>query len=353
MELKINNRQPGKEFIISERTDSKRALKIGVIGAGLMGKWHADAAGKSGGVLVGFVDTDQNRAVQLTKHFKAAQSFESLEELLDKSSLDVLHICTPTFSHRIIAEVAIEAGVNLFIEKPLATTVAETIQLYEAGSKNNVRLCPAHQFAFQRCVRKAKELIPHIGRIIHLQSTICSAGASGLTDKDADTIVADILPHPLSLFQTFLNDLLPEVEWNVLSPQPGELRVSGCAREISLSIFVSMNARPTVNSLQIIGTNGTIHLDLFHDFIVLDKGKVSRERKILQPFDSAVKRFSAAGFNLMRRTVELETAYPGLRALVKFFYQSIREETEPPISPAQSINVANVRDFLMRGARIN
>ena len=114
-----------------------------------------------------------------------------------------------------------------------------------------------------------------------------------------------------------------------------------------------MNARPTVNSLQIIGTNGTIYLDLFHDFAVLDGGKVSKGRKILHPFDSAVKKISAATVNLARRTVQFESAYPGLRRLVNNFYQTIREGAEPPISPAQAINIAGIRDFLIDRAGID
>ncbi len=273
--------------------------------------------------------------------------------MLKQKSLDVLHICTPTSSHHVIAELALRANINLFIEKPLALTAAETKHLYDLGAETNLHLCPAHQFAFQHCVQKAKKMLPRTGKIVHLQATVCSAGGAGSADKYLDSVAFDILPHPLSLFQTFLNGNLSEEAWDVSRPQRGELRISGYAHDASLSIFVSMNARPTVNSLQIIGSNGTIHLDLFHDFAVLDRGKVSKGRKILHPFDSAVKKFSAATFNLMRRTVQFESAYPGLRRLVNNFYQTIREGAEPPISPAQAINVARIRDFLIYRAGIN
>ncbi len=353
MELEIDSRKNEEKFVSRSKSTSNPVLRVGIVGAGLMGKWHAHAAHKASGGIVCVADTNQNQAVQLAKYYRTAQSFGDLREMLKQKSLDVLHICTPTSSHYAIAELALQTNINLFIEKPLALTAAETKHLYDLGAENNLHLCPAHQFAFQHCVQKAKKMMPRIGKIIHLQATVCSAGGAGLTDKYLDSVAFDILPHPLSLFQTFLNGQLSEEAWEISRPQRGELRISGYAHDVSLSIFVSMNARPTVNSLQIIGTNGTIHLDLFHDFAVLDRGKVSKGRKILHPFDSAVKKFSAATFNLVRRTAQLESAYPGLRRLVNNFYQTIREGTELPISPAQAINVARIRDLVISRAGIN
>ena len=330
----------------TKKTEIK-PIRVGIVGAGLMGRWHARAARKSGGEIVGIVDVDKNRAANLAAKCRTAQSFAGAAEMFNQISPDVLHVCTTTASHIELAELAIKSGVHLFIEKPIAQTAEETVYLYDLAAKNNVRICPVHQFAFQQGVEKAQKLLLRIGRIIHMQATIQSAGGKNLADKELDSIAADILPHPLSLFQSILSELLPEDDWKVFRPEAGELRIFGQAREISLSIFVSMSARPTVNYLQIVGTDGTIYLDLFHGFAFMETGKVSRTRKILHPFDFAVKIFSAAASNLLRRTVQNETAYPGLQRLVNNFYHSIRENTEPPISPEQAINVARVRGYLI------
>jgi predicted dehydrogenase len=342
-----------KERETAERKVDAKPFRVGIVGAGLMGKWHARAAVKAGGKIVCIADIDEKQSASLAADYASAQCFKDAAKMLDQKSLDVIHICTPTFTHTELAEFVIKSQINLFIEKPLASTAAQTTHLYDLARENNVKICPAHQFAFQKGVQKAKKLLSGIGRIVHMQATIFSAGGEGFDNEQNDSIAADILPHPLSLFQSFLSDCLPEKNWEVLRPQAGELRVSGKAGEISLSIFVSMNARPTVNSFEIFGTKGTIYLDLFHGFAFLETGKVSKIRKILRPFDSAFKQFSAATFNLLRRTIQAESAYPGLRQLVKDFYQSIRENKEPPISPHQAINVAIVRDCLIRQSEMN
>ncbi|MGI8555824.1 MAG: Gfo/Idh/MocA family protein [Pyrinomonadaceae bacterium] len=332
----INNKFSGAEYI-----------RVGIVGAGLMGKWHARAAKKAGGKIVAVTDIDEKRAKILAAKYPSAQSFASAAKLLEQQSIDVLHICAPTDSHFEIAEIAINAAVNIFIEKPLAKSAAETIYLYDLARKNNVKVCPAHQFAFQRSVEKAKENLPRIGRIIHLRATICSAGGAGFSAEKLDEIAADILPHPLSLLQIFTNNLLITENFDSLQPQRGELRITGQTNEISMEIFISLNARPTRNSFQIFGERGTIHLDLFHDFAFVETGKVSKLRKILHPFDLSARNFSAAFFNLLRRAARFETAYPGLQNLVDRFYQSIRENTEPPVSAAQTINVAQIRDDII------
>lgn len=332
-----------------DRSINVKLLRVGIAGAGLMGRWHARAAENAGGEIVAVADYDAKRAARLSAEFQRAQSFGGAAEMLEKKSLDVLHICTPTETHVSVAELAAEAGISLFIEKPLAPTADETIRIYQAAAKQSAIVCPAHQFAFQSGVRQAENFVPRVGRIIHLQATICSAGGGeNSADGQANQVAADILPHPLSLFQKFLNDCLPEENWTVFRPQAGEIRVFGQAGEISLSIFISMNARPTQNSFEIFGAGGTIRLDCFHGFAYFEPGRVSKTQKILRPFDSSARRFSAASLNLMQRAFQNETAYPGLRRLVKNFYRAIREKGEPPITPAEAINVARVRDLLIR-----
>lgn len=345
------------ELVENEPVSAEKAtgekIRVGIVGAGLMGRWHAQAARNAGGKVVAIADLDIRIAARLVSKYSHAEDFGSLEEMIDRKSLDVLHVCTPLSTHRTIAESAIKAGINLIVEKPLAQTASDTIHLYGLASDFNVQLCPVHQFAFQPGVAKARKLLPRIGKIVHMHVNICSAGGEGFEADELDLIAADILPHPLSLFQTFLSIPLSDENWEVSRPRNGELRVEGYDRDASFSIFISMTARPTNNYLKIFGTMGTIDVDLFHGFAVIENGKVSKMRKILNPFDFAIRSFSGATLNLMRRAVQNEPAYPGLRQLVGAFYKSLREGTEPAIAPSQAITVAKIRDILIARSQIN
>jgi hypothetical protein len=92
-----------------------------------------------------------------------------------------------------------------------------------------------------------------------------------------------------------------------------------------------------------------MELDNFHDFAVLWPGKVSRGAKIVQPFHRNGLGLLAAGMNLAARTARREFAYPGLQTLVGEFYRAAQSGgiVPPPITPEQSIAVAEARDRIV------
>jgi hypothetical protein len=109
-----------------------------------------------------------------------------------------------------------------------------------------------------------------------------------------------------------------------------------------------MNGRPTVNSVELIGANGTTSVDLFHGFAVTHGGGVSRLRKAGRPFTAAVATATTAAGNLARRAWRREPAYPGLRRLVQLFYEAVRGHGACPIPPAETLTVARESDRLRR-----
>ncbi|MCZ6766806.1 MAG: Gfo/Idh/MocA family oxidoreductase [bacterium] len=330
-------------------------LRAGLTGTGLMGYWHAANIKAAGGRLVAVADPDTESARRLAGRYRNVAVFSDDQQMLVECDLDVLHVCTPLPSHREIAEHAIEAGVDLLIEKPLVPTAADTEQLLARAVKRNLLVCPVHQFAFQTGVRKAREQLARIGRIVQIRGVFHSAGGAGSPVERLDSIVADILPHPLSIMQIFVTGGVPCEEWVTARAAPGEFFAICETPGMTLSVLVSMSARPTECSFRIVGTEGTIHLDLFHGFSFVVPGAVSKGRKIVHPFDLAGRRLSAAALNLARRTLRRETAYPGLRELIGLFYDAVRSRSDAPVSHEDTLCVARARDQLIRcaGLRAN
>jgi hypothetical protein len=166
-------------------------------------------------------------------------------------------------------------------------------------------------------------------------------------------IAVDILPHPLSLMQYLIPGGISDKGWEMVMTSHGELRAFCNTAETTLSIFISMNARPTECSLQIVGTEGTIFIDLFHGFAFNESGKVSRARKIMRPFYHSANRFLAVSLNLVHRAVQCEIAYPGLNKLIASFYNSVRTHSNCPISSNDLLTVALVRDKLIQSAGLD
>lgn len=321
--------------------------RTAIAGAGLMGFWHAKAIERSGGTVATVFDCDAGAAQRLAARFRGARASTSLAEGLAQDRIDVLHLCTPSESHFELAAAALRQGIHVLAEKPLTPTAIETERLYVIAAENGALLCPVHQFPFQRGVQNAARALGRIGRLRHFEARFCSAGGHGRGAAGMDAVIADILPHPLSLIPVFAPGSLRETGWNLSRPAPGELRATQTVDEVCFSILVSMNSRPTSASLLLLGTEGTIHLDLFHGFSVIEPGDVSRWRKIVHPFALAAQMLLAAGTNLARRIWTAEPAYPGLRPLVQSFYGAIEAGSAPPISGDETVAIARTRGFFI------
>jgi predicted dehydrogenase len=325
----------------------RRVLRTAIVGAGLMGRWHAPAIRRAGGRVVAVQDRDEFRAARLAQR-TGATVYGDLPTLLSAAAPDVVHVCTPAESHRSLAGEALERGVAVIVEKPLGVTLRETEQLLDLAAARGVVICPVHQFPFQRGVRRALRLLPAMGEVLHAEYSACTAGGVGKGPALRDAVVADILPHPLSLLHRVWPGTLARAEWRVLRPQTGEFLAVAAVGSGLASIRLSLEARPPRNTLSLYAERGTVHLDLFHGFAVTEPGGTSRMGKIARPFGLAWRSGVAAGTNLLRRAAVWEPAYPGLRQLVADAYAAIRNEAAVPVSPAEVRDLALVRDRLLQ-----
>ena len=317
-----------------------------VIGAGLMGRHHAAAAAAAGARIVAIVDENRGAAETLAARWPGAVAETDLGKALASCGANVAHLCTPLPTHAAIASTIARAGLHALIEKPLGRTGEETAAIHQVFQKAGKFVCPTHQYAFQRSVSDAAAWLPRAGALRRIAFDICSAGAAdGL---DPDEVVADILPHPLSMAQKLLPAAdIGGLDWRCVRSAAGEWVVTAPVAGAVLVIEISMAGRPTRFLTRITAEGGSIELDNFHDFAVRWPGTVSRAAKIAQPFVRSGLGLASAGWNLAGRALQRESAYPGLRALVSEFYEAVSSGRALPITTEESIAVAEARDRIM------
>jgi predicted dehydrogenase len=318
-----------------------RRLRAAIVGAGLMGRWHADAVSRTGGIVAAVVDAAPGRADALARRYRARPA-SSLTAILD--TVDVVHVCTPTASHDALVSEALDAARHVLVEKPLASTAAATRALLTQAATRGVLLCPVHQFPWQPGTQQLVAVLPRLGAIRHMDFVTCSAGAT-VFGASPDAVALEILPHPLSLLATLVPGAL-DANWDARHPAAGEWRFWASTGATTVSLLISMGGRPTSNGLRLIATNGTAYLNLFHGFAVIEPGEVSRARKITQPFALATATGLAAAANLARRVVRREPAYPGLRTLVEAFYHAAASGGPPPVAADESLHISIAIDAM-------
>lgn len=328
-----------------------RPLRAAIVGAGLMGRWHADAVRKIGGVVAIVADTDPSRAYNLA-HELGAASTGSVGGALSADLVDVVHVCAPPSDHRAIVRSALAAGLHVICEKPLAETAAETAELYAMARERELLLCPVHQYLFQDGVMRVMRKLPSLGQLTAVTSVISSAGADAGDDAARDRLSMDTLAHPLSLAARIVPGGLAGVKWSVTRAAPGEMQAIGTRSAISLSVQVSTRGRPTVSVLRVSGERQTANVDLFHGFAAFDDVEVSRVGKVVHPFAASARTVTAAGVNLARRASRREQAFPGLRELVRRFYSAVSTRGSSPIAVEESLDVAAARDTIIAAFRV-
>jgi predicted dehydrogenase len=117
-------------------------LKVGVIGAGHLGKFHLNNWAEIEGVqLVGFCDTDDANAKLVSEKYNLRHYAEA-EQLMD--DCDALDIVAPTSFHFELCEAAIKKGKHVFVEKPLANTMEEARILVKLAKEANIKFQVGH-----------------------------------------------------------------------------------------------------------------------------------------------------------------------------------------------------------------
>src|ERR1700748_544666 len=147
-----------KGSTLDSKTEAKSSLRVGVIGAGVMGTNHARVlAGLPNTTLVGIVDplpAHRTRATELT----GCRTFESLDELV-AAGIDAVTIAAPTHLHHEIALAAIAHKIHVLVEKPIASTVEEGREIVSAARQAGVTLMVGHVERFNPAVAAIKQAI--------------------------------------------------------------------------------------------------------------------------------------------------------------------------------------------------
>lgn len=131
--------------------------KIAVIGVGGWGKNHARVL-KDLGCLAAICDLDAARAKEIAGRH-GAQSYSSVDEMLNKEQLDGCLVCTPTKTHAAVAKKLMEHGINTFVEKPMSFSSKECEEMVQIAEKKKVVLTSGYVERFNPAVSGVRKLI--------------------------------------------------------------------------------------------------------------------------------------------------------------------------------------------------
>jgi UDP-N-acetylglucosamine 3-dehydrogenase len=184
-----------------------RPLRVGVIGAGVMGSNHARVlAGLPDTTLVGVVDplpAHRARATQLA----GCRTFVNLDELIAEG-VDAAIIAAPTHLHHEIALKSIARGIHVLVEKPIASSVMEGCEIVDAAQRAGVTLMVGHVERFNPAVAAIKQAIS--GEDI-LSIAITRVGPFPPRMSNVGVVI-DLAVHDIDLIRWFTESDIVDVQ---------------------------------------------------------------------------------------------------------------------------------------------
>ena len=188
---------------------SDSPLNVAVVGGGAFGRNHARVyhqLEQAGAVrLVGVVDPETTRADAVAREF-GCKSFGSIEQMLTThSEVQAASVAVPTVKHLAVSRTLMEAGVDVLIEKPVASTIAEAAEIGSLADKHNRVVQVGHLERFNPAVRAT---LPLITKPMFFEVHRLSEFSPRALDVD---VVLDLMIHDLDIVLTFVHSPVREI----------------------------------------------------------------------------------------------------------------------------------------------
>lgn len=262
-------------------------IRVGLIGAGYIATWHADALKATPGVRVSAVcDLNETAAKGLALGY-GAQAFTLVEDMIAAKTCDAVHILTPPHLHEPLAIQCLNAGLDVLVEKPVSESHAATQRMAEAAQANGRRFHAGHNFlglpSYARM--KAAMLAGDYGRIASAEITWALPLAplrSGPFNlwllREPKNLILELGPHLMA----FAHDLFGEVE--ILSahashptllpgedPRPQGFRILARAGGVNITFTMAMVETVDDRSVTLRGSSARARLDYASDVLIIDR----------------------------------------------------------------------------------
>jgi predicted dehydrogenase len=189
---------------MSSVVSNNNRIRVAVVGAGEFGRNHARVYGElPGAELVGIYDKNPERAKQIAAEFQT-KAFASLEDL--RGQVDAVSVAVPTVDHASVGCRLMELGLDVLVEKPMASDLSEADALIAAAKKFSRLLQVGHVERFNPAVIAVQ---PILNRPLFFE--VHRLGVFTPRSLDVD-VIFDLMIHDLDILLTYVNEPVTEVK---------------------------------------------------------------------------------------------------------------------------------------------
>ncbi len=319
-------------------------LNVAIIGCGVMGSLHARIYSRIPNVkLVAVCDTNESKAKKLANLYKT-KYYSDFEELLKQEELAGISITVPTALHKKVALICINYGVNVLVEKPLASSVGEAKAVADAARKKGVILTVGHIERFNPAILKLKDFIKEglFGKIVSI--VIKRVGLFPPRVKDIN-VVTDLAVHDLDIVCSLLNQF-PKSIFATGGKGINDNRIDYADIFLDFGItscYLQVNwiTPVKIRTLSVTGTLGYCELDYVTQELILYKSNYGN--KVVP---SEFKKFIAKLSKPTKVYAQVKKEEP-LKLEIMDFVNSIIRRRKPLVTPEEGINAVKLAEVVL------
>ena len=342
-----------------------RFIRVGIVGCGRVAEHHLRFLSELAGIqVIALSDPDLTRAQTLAQRYRVPKTFTSLEQMLESTGLDALHVLSPPVLHYAQAAAGLDAGLHVLVEKPAALSSDEVKDLYERAARKNVKLCPDFIQLFHPAVEKITELIAsgRFGSVIHVESFMGVEAALPELREWPGThwsfnlpggVLHNYITHPLYLTLNWIGapraiNVLPRSYGVLPHGLTDHLEIAIEGERATASVAVSFAMAQAPFSLKLYCEKGSLLVNFdTMSLVVQSNSRLPRSaRRLFQNVNEAMQLTSATirtTWGALRKAV---VPYQGLRTILRRFYDSIESGAPLPIPESLVLHTAQAEDFI-------
>jgi len=327
---------------------NKAVLRGGIVGCGLITQAaHMPAWRHTKGVsIVSVCDPKVAVAKETARRWGISKVYDDLSKMLQSEKLDFVDICSPPATHHKLSIQAMEAGLHVLVEKPMATGLSEADEMVSASKKHGVKLCVAHNFLFTPVIQAASSLVASgaIGKLLAVEGHDLLAGNKVFKGEQhwsydlPGGIFGEHSPHLLYLGSAFLGKIksvqaLARKCSEFPHVKADELKVLVEA-ENGLGVFTnSFNSSKFSFTLDIYGTEGRLHIDNVKQTIIHTRSRSNRTHALVwDQLDLAFQMLAGASYVSIQSLLGRKWYKIGQYALFEKFVESVQDNLAPPVT---------------------
>jgi predicted dehydrogenase len=307
--------------------------------------------------VVGILDTKLGRAAALAERFGRPRAFTDRERFYQEIGPQVVHVVTPPDAHQEIALDALARGIHVIVEKPPALTVAGCQLLQDQANRSGVTIGVNENTVHESLVLRACRAIAagRIGRLVHIDGFF-SFGLDGNETRPRwmdwlpGGMVEDLLPHPLTIARALTGHRLMPEYWHrastgrVAGQNHDELRLVMAGDDgVTVSLAISLTARPVALSFVARGTDGLLEVDLRNRLFWLSHshpgGAIVRHAEIVRAAFAALCQTASNAAGLLTGHRE---RYGSSLHLLRAHYAALEAGHEIPAPLARAIETVEI-----------